>query len=533
MESANLKFRSDFVNALPGDPVEENRPRQVKGACYSRVNPTPLSAPKLISFSKPLAQQLGLPESWLRSQQAESVLGGNEILPGMIPYAMCYGGHQFGNWAGQLGDGRAINLGEYLAPDGQTWTWQLKGAGKTPYSRFGDGLAVLRSSLREYLCSEAMFHLGVPTTRALSLIGTGALVIRDMFYDGNPKREPGAIVCRIAPSFLRFGNYEILAAQKNDAILRQLVDYTISRFFPDLEKGNPNLYESWFTEVAIRTARLVIHWMRVGFVHGVMNTDNMSILGLTIDYGPYGWIDHYDPDWTPNTTDAEGRRYSYGNQPQIAQWNLIQLANSIYPLFSDVDPLQRGLDTYVETIEREYRSMQLSKLGLKDDGRQEKKECIAELERLFSLGEIDMTIFFRKLGDIPIPIDLHAPSCLSEYVQSWLAPAFYDWDSFIGAQGGRLIDWLKSYLALADGDEPDRVLRKVSMDRVNPRIVVRNYMAQQAIEAAEKGDFTELENLMKAIQRPYDDVPESDQYFAKRPDWARTRAGCSMLSCSS
>ena len=239
------------------------------------------------------------------------------------------GGHQFGHWAGQLGDGRAISLGEAVLADGQRRELQLKGAGPTPYSRSADGRAVLRSSIREFLCSEAMHHLGIPTTRALSLVGTGEGVVRDMFYDGHPEVEPGAIVCRVAPSFLRFGHFELPSQRGDTSLLQALADFCIARDFPHLRGRGEPLYADWFAEVCERTARLVAGWMRVGFVHGVLNTDNMSILGLAIDYGPYGWIDAYDPDWTPNTTDATGRRYRFGWQPRVANWNLGQLARAL------------------------------------------------------------------------------------------------------------------------------------------------------------------------------------------------------------
>ena len=270
---------------------------------------TKVAAPKTIAYSREVAALLDLDRAECESELFAQVFGGNQLLEGMDPYAMCYGGHQFGNWAGQLGDGRAINLGEVLNRKGEHWTLQLKGAGPTPYSRTADGLAVLRSSIREFLCSEAMFHLGVPTTRALSLVSTGEQVMRDMFYDGNPKFEPGAIVCRVAPSFVRFGNFQIFAARGDIENLKRLVDFTIVNDFPHLGAPSPEVYASWFEEVCVRTCEMIVHWMRVGFVHGVMNTDNMSILGLTIDYGPYGWLEDYDPGWTPNTTDASGKRY--------------------------------------------------------------------------------------------------------------------------------------------------------------------------------------------------------------------------------
>ena len=280
---------------------------------------------------------------------------------------MAYGGHQFGNWAGQLGDGRAINLGEVIGRDGQHWALQLKGAGATPYSRTADGLAVLRSSIREFLCSEAMHHLGVPTTRALSLIQTGEQVMRDMMYDGNAEFEPGAVVCRVSPSFVRFGNFQLFAARDELDELRALTNFVIQQHFPhllgDLELESPELVAAFFDAVCQRTVRMVVEWMRVGFVHGVMNTDNMSILGLTIDYGPYGWLDDYDPDWTPNTTDAQHRRYRYGQQANVALWNCYQLANALYPLVNNSQPLEASLEAFQASYQSEWHSMMASKLG--------------------------------------------------------------------------------------------------------------------------------------------------------------------------
>ena len=303
-----LRFDNGFVRELPGDPEQGHRRREVRAAVWSPTAPTPVAAPTLLAHSREVAALLGLDDADVASPAFVQVFGGNALLSGMQPYAGNYGGHQFGQWAGQLGDGRAITLGEVVNARDERWELQLKGAGPTPYSRTADGRAVLRSSIREFLCSEAMHHLGVPTTRALSLVGTGEPVVRDMFYDGHPKPEPGAIVCRVAPSFLRFGHYQLPASRGDTDLLRTLVDFTIRRDFPHLSGEGEALYAAWFAEVCERTAVMVAHWMRVGFVHGVMNTDNMSVLGLTIDYGPYGWIDNYDPDWTPNPTDAQGRR---------------------------------------------------------------------------------------------------------------------------------------------------------------------------------------------------------------------------------
>src|SRR5688572_11295980 len=358
-----LRFDNAFVRELPADPQPGNHRRQVHGALYSPVDPTPVASPKVIAYSAEVAELVGLSRAEVQSGDFAQVFGGNALLAGMEPYAANYGGHQFGHWAGQLGDGRAITLGEAINASGERWELQLKGAGLTPYSRGADGRAVLRSSIREFLCSEAMHHLGVPTTRALSLVATGEPVVRDMFYDGHPKAEPGAIVCRVAPSFLRFGNFELPYARGDLDLLRTLADFCIARDFPELVGEGETLYGDWFATVCERTAILMAHWMRVGFVHGVMNTDNLSILGLTIDYGPYGWIDDFDPDWTPNTTDAGGRRYRFGWQPKIAYWNLTRLAHAISPLFNDVAPLNAGLQRYLDRFVDEDRANTARKLG--------------------------------------------------------------------------------------------------------------------------------------------------------------------------
>ena len=366
-----LNFDNRFVRELPADPSQEPGRRQVHGALYSRVHPTPVAAPRLVAWSRECADLLGLAEADVTSPAFAEAMAGNVLVPGSEPFAANYGGHQFGHWAGQLGDGRAITLGEAINAGGQRLELQLKGAGPTPYSRSADGRAVLRSSVREFLVSEAMHHLGVPTTRALCLVATGEDVIRDMFYDGRPRAEPGAIVCRVAPSFIRFGNFELPASRGDVALLARLVEFTIRRDFPELvADGQPvdaALRARWFAEVCERTAVMVAHWMRVGFVHGVMNTDNMSILGLTIDYGPYGWIDDFDLDWTPNTTDAEGRRYRFGHQAQIAYWNLTRLASALVPLFDDHDPLHEGLARYEAVYVDTFREHAAAKLGLFND----------------------------------------------------------------------------------------------------------------------------------------------------------------------
>lgn len=517
-----LRFDNAFVRDLPGDPDTGPGVRQVHGALYSRVDPTPVAAPALLAHSAEMAAALGFSEAEVASAEFARAFAGNALLPGMQPYAANYGGHQFGAWAGQLGDGRAISLGEALADDGRRWELQLKGAGPTPYSRSADGRAVLRSSIREFLCSEAMHHLGVPTTRALSLVGTGEDVVRDMFYDGRPQAEPGAIVCRAAPSFLRFGNFELPASRGDTALLKTLVDFCIRRDFPHLGEPGERAYGEWFGEVAQRTATLMAHWMRVGFVHGVMNTDNLSILGLTIDYGPYGWVDDYDPDWTPNTTDAGRRRYRYGQQPQVAYWNLSRLAGALSPLIA-TEVLQDGLRRYVEAYNAAERDAIAGKLGLRDCG-DEDVALMQELRGWLQANEVDMTIFFRALAQADVGGDAADTGVFAD--------AFYD-PAKAGEGAPALRAWLARYAQRVRADAWPAHERVARMNAANPRYVLRNYLAQQAIDRAEQGDPGGVAELLEVMRRPYEDQRGREAFAARRPQWAREKAGCSMLSCSS
>jgi serine/tyrosine/threonine adenylyltransferase len=529
---ATLQFDNRFTDRLPPDPDPTNQRRQVPGACYSRVKPTPVKAPQLVAVSREVADLLDLSMETCQSDEFVQVFSGNRLLPGMQPFAMCYGGHQFGNWAGQLGDGRAINLSEVVNARGDRWVLQLKGAGPTPYSRRADGLAVLRSSIREFLCSEAMFHLGVPTTRALSLTLTGEQVERDMFYDGHPRLEPGAVVCRVAPSFLRFGNFQIHAARGEIDLLKQLVDYTLFTDFPELGPPSTQTVERWFDEVCRRTADMIVHWMRVGFVHGVMNTDNMSILGLTIDYGPYGWLENYDPDWTPNTTDAAGRRYRFGHQPAVAHWNLAQLANAIYPLIGEVDPLQAALDHFVHTYQSGWREMIAGKLGFTRFEPATDKSLVADLFTILPQAETDMTIFFRRLADL----DGRTLADKEKDDDALLAPlmeAYYLPDQLTPDLRRQTADWIRCYMARTRRDDASPATRRRRMNALNPKYVLRNYLAQQAIDKAEAGDFSMIHELLELLRHPYDEQPGKEGFAAKRPEWARHRPGCSMLSCSS
>lgn len=523
---APLRFTRRFLDALPGDDRTDRDSRPVVSALWSRVQPTQVPAPRLLAWSRPLAGELGLDEALMQDEATTQVLAGNTLWPGMDPYAANYGGHQFGHWAGQLGDGRAIVLGELLAADGSIQDLQLKGAGRTAYSRRGDGRAVLRSSLREYLCSEAMHVLGVPTTRALSLVATGDDVVRDMFYDGNPRPEPGAIVCRVAPSFLRFGSFELPSSRGDVGLLRTLADFVLRTHFADLGAPGRDGYAAMLREIAARTARLVAHWQAVGFVHGVLNTDNLSVLGLTIDYGPYGWIDDLDFGWTPNTTDAGQRRYAFGNQPGIGLWNVARLGEALLPLLEDderivEDTLAHYQQVYAEAATRRFGD----KLGLSFDGQRGDGDLLQRLFDWLQAQPTDMTLFFRALGPL-----LLAPT-LPAVLPATLRAAFYGPVPEDHLATGR--QWLADWWARVHQEPLPMAEVAARMARVNPRYVLRNWLAQTAIDAASNGDTTVLERLFTALQRPFDEQPEFAQFAEKRPEWARSKPGCSALSCSS
>jgi serine/tyrosine/threonine adenylyltransferase len=525
-----LHFDNRFVRELPADPETDNFTRQVQAALWSSVRATPVAAPKLLAYSREVADMLGLNDADMHDADMVNTLGGNQLLPGMQSYATRYGGHQFGNWAGQLGDGRAILLGE-LMHKAERYELQLKGAGETPYSRRADGRAVLRSSVREFLCSEAMHHLGVPTTRALSLVTTGEQVVRDMFYDGHPQMEQGAIVCRVAPSFTRFGHFEILASRDELDLLKRMISFTIDRDFSawyatqthKIVAYNPPaaLIAAWFGEICERTAVMIAHWMRVGFVHGVMNTDNMSILGLTIDYGPYGWVDNFDPGWTPNTTDAQGRRYCYGRQPDIARWNLERLADALFTVCPDAKALAQGISRYDQVYMQELTQSLTGKFGW-DNWQETDGDLINRCFELMPRAEVDMTLFFTHLAEL----DIQNPQL------DILKPAFYTEQGYQN-YASDFNDWLKLYAQCCQHSTLTPAQRLSKMHSHNPRYVLRNYMAQQAIDLAETGDTSLIETLLTLLRNPYTPQTGMEKFAEKRPDWARQKAGCSMLSCSS
>ena len=520
-----LNIQDTFNKELPADPNKNNTRRQVFEACYSFVTPRVPSNPEVIHVSKEMAENLGISDEDIQSKDFLEIFTGAKVMEGTEPYSMCYGGHQFGNWAGQLGDGRAINLPEVVHKN-QRWALQLKGAGETPYSRTADGLAVLRSSIREHLCSEAMYHLGVPTTRSLSLSLTGDQVLRDMMYDGNSAYEKGAVVCRVAPSFIRFGNFQIFASRSDTVNLKKLTDYTIKHFFPEIEGDSKSNYVQFFNAVLDKTLAMVIEWHRVGFVHGVMNTDNLSILGLTIDYGPYGWLEGYDNNWTPNTTDRQNARYRFGNQAGVALWNLYQLANALYLLVEDSKPFEDALERYKTDFSEAKMKMMRAKLGLTLEYEGDVNLMIA-LEKILELTETDMTIFFRLLATVQKTTD--TPESILEKAK----PAFYKPEELEGQILKDWKVWLKNYLSRLKVELQSDEDRLTQMNLSNPKYVLRNYMAQIAIDAADQGDYSIISELHEVLKQPYAEQPDFEKWFAKRPEWARNKVGCSMLSCSS
>ena len=477
----------------------DNRYGRLPPGFYTRLAPTPLPDPYLVAFNPAAADLIGLaPEEAQRAEFAE-IFCGNRLLPGFDPLAAVYAGHQFGMFVPQLGDGRAILLGEAAGAQGR-WDLQLKGAGKTPYSRMGDGRAVLRSSIREYLASEAMHALGIPTTRALAIVGSDQPVIRENV-------ESAAVLTRMAPSHVRFGSFELFSSRRQHEHVRTLADYVIDQHYPQLREARaPHL--ELLREVIARTAKLVAQWQAVGFCHGVMNTDNMSILGLTIDYGPYGFIEGFDWGHVCNHSDDSGR-YAYNMQPRIAHWNLYCLAQALLPLI-EVDEAETVLGEYEGQFERHYSALMRAKLGLATEQAGD-AALLQDTLTLLHQARADYTSFFRRLGNFDsAPGADNAP----------LRELFADRDAFAA--------WAGRYRArLALEAEPER---KPRMDSVNPKYVLRNYLAETAIrKAADERDYGEIARLMLVLARPYDEQPAMQAYAEPAPQWASALS----VSCSS
>ncbi|MDF2551898.1 MAG: YdiU family protein [Chryseobacterium sp.] len=512
----NLKnIKQPFIETFPGDfsknPIQRNTPKVL----FSTVDPVGFDEPKLIVFNEKLSEEIGLGK--LDDHDLDFLVGNN--LPENIKtYATAYAGHQFGNWAGQLGDGRAILAGEIENKKGQKTELQWKGAGSTPYSRHADGRAVLRSSVREYLMSEAMYHLGVPTTRGLSLSFTGENVVRDMMYSGNPQEENGAVVVRTAESFLRFGHFELMSAQKEIDTLQKLTDFTIENYFPEITSEGEQKYKDFFQSVCTKTADLMVEWFRVGFVHGVMNTDNMSILGLTIDYGPFSMMDEYDLNFTPNTTDLPGRRYAFGKQGQISQWNLWQLANALFSLIKEENFLEETLNSYGTYFWEAHDKMLCKKFGF-DQLLETDEEFFTNWQGLMQELQLDYTLFFNLLEKTDSITDLKTDFQKISYT------------ILDEVKLKKLENFLQIYKVRLEKNEISRTESLDSMKKTNPKFLLRNYLLFECIEEINEGKTEMFEKLTKALENPYEEFfPE---FSVKRPSNYDDISGCSMLSCSS
>ncbi|GAB3538677.1 YdiU family protein [Noviherbaspirillum agri] len=495
------------LDALPLD----NSFASLPATFYTRLHPTPVPAPYLVCTSESAAELINLDPGEFDKEECIQTFAGNRTLPGSVPLASVYSGHQFGVWAGQLGDGRAILLGDVPAnkvsfsesPDSHgRIELQLKGSGLTPYSRMGDGRAVLRSSIREFLCSEAMAALGIPTSRALCVIGSDMRVMRET-------PETSAIATRMAPSFIRFGSFEHWSYNDRKEELKTLADFVIDRFYPGL-RSVPNPYQAMLAEVTRRTAELMAQWQAVGFMHGVMNTDNMSILGLTIDYGPFGFMEAFNATHICNHTDRQGR-YAYHMQPQIGQWNCFALGQALLPLIGEVDDAQAALEGYKSAYENKLDALLHAKLGLQTKQPEDAK-LIDDMFALLQKNHADFTLFFRRLGDL----QLDNPSA-----DSPLRDLFIDRPAFDA--------WARQYRARLQQENSQDLARKHVMHAVNPKYVLRNYLAQIAIERAQNKDFTEVAKLLSILEHPFDEQPENDKYAALPPDWASELE----VSCSS
>ena len=480
----------------------DNSYARLPEAFYAKVNPTPFqAAPFLISANRAAMELLDLGPDEATRPEFAGVFGGSLLVPGMDPLAMLYSGHQFGVYVPQLGDGRAILLGEIVNGRGERWDLHLKGAGMTPFSRDGDGRSVLRSAIREYLCCEAMHGLGIPTTRALCLVGSEDQVYREQV-------ETGATIVRMAPSHVRFGTFEIFYYRKQHEHLQRLADYVIEMHFPHLAHA-ADKYLRFFAEVVERTAKLIAQWQAVGWSHGVLNTDNMSILGLTLDYGPYGFMDDYDPGFICNHSDYNGR-YAFNQQPYIGLWNLSCLAQTLLPL-APKEELKTALDGYQATVDRYYRDHMRMKLGLTED-RGDDEALLQELKSLMVGSRVDYTIFWRELGTFS-----SAPAAKNERLREhFLNPDRFD------AWAGQYRERLHSEQSL---DEE----RRIRMDLVNPKYILRNYLAQGAIEKAQQKDYSEIDRLLTLLHDPYTDHAGMHSYAAAPPNWGKHLS----VSCSS
>ncbi|XP_062519846.1 protein adenylyltransferase SelO, mitochondrial-like [Corticium candelabrum] len=584
-----LCFDNAVLRTLPIDDIKENFVRRVRGACFSLISPTPVKKPKLVAFSRSAMGLLDLGDEEMKRADAAVYFSGNCLLFGSVTAAHCYCGHQFGRFAGQLGDGAAVYLGEIINQSGQRWEIQLKGAGRTPYSRTADGRKVLRSSVREFLCSEAMHHLGIPTTRAGTCVTSDTMVPRDNLYNGNVINERATVILRIAPTFIRFGSFEIVKPEDastgregpsvgNKDILVALLDYVVSSFFPDIcseyEYGSEDRYLEFFKEVVRVTARLVALWQCVGFTHGVINTDNMSVIGLTIDYGPFGFMDHYYPDYVPNKTDSAGF-YAYIKQPERCRWNLEKLAEAL-ALVLPVERSKAELKLFDTEFEKCYTEKMKLKFGLLYHQSDEDSDLFESFFETMHQTGSDFTNSFRCLSRFPLPgaaneeqakldvLDYLVSQCskrqdllkrssvnmeqrqltmlmdlgrANPLVLSLLGVSMEQLQREVEMQEQRQqlevmgdeekeasdrqhwSKWLDQYSerlskeleALYEMTIQELQDRRISvMNSNNPRFILRTYLAQNAIKLAEDGDFSEVSRLLRLLESPFSDEAHID-----------------------
>uniref|UniRef100_A0A6G1R435 Selenoprotein O n=1 Tax=Hypotaenidia okinawae TaxID=2861861 RepID=A0A6G1R435_9GRUI len=511
-----------LLDPFPIDVIQENYVRNVRNCIFSVVHPTPFkSRVHLVAVSKEVLENiLDLDISVKGTSDFLQFVSGGKVIFGSVPLAHRYGGHQFGSWAGQLGDGRAHLLGVYTNRHGERWELQLKGSGKTPYSRNGDGRAVLRSSVREFLCSEAMHYLGIPTSRAASLVVSDDDVWRDQFYNGNIKKERGAVVLRVAKSWFRIGSLEILAHSGELDLQRRLLDFIIQEHFPSIAMNDSNRYLEFFSTVVSETADLMALWMSVGFAHGVCNTDNFSLLSVTIDYGPFGFMDSYDPNFVPNTSDDEGR-YKIGNQANVGLFNLSKLLQALKPL---LDPRQKQLasqilEGYGERYYMRLTELFKTKLGLLGEN-EDDNYLIAFLLKLMEDTKADFTMTFRQLSEITADQlqELHIPE------EFWALQDLGKHQLFS--------EWVAMYLWRLHRNKSDSdTQRRTRMTTVNPRYILRNWMAESAVQKANLNDFSEVHLLQQILQRPFQrqQAAEEAGYSLRPPAWAKDL----KVSCSS
>ena len=510
------KITQQYYQLFPADTSGNIMQRQTPGVLLAETPISGFTDAELIIFNKNLSEEIGLGK--IENEQDFWFLNAATAPQHLKTYATAYAGHQFGNWAGQLGDGRAIFAGEIADKNGKKTELQWKGAGATPYSRHADGRAVLRSSVREYLMSEAMFHLGIPTTRALSLSLSGENVVRDMLYDGNPQYEKGAVMMRTAESFLRFGHFELISAQNDISLLTKLADFTIENYFPKIDPKNPTKYSEFFAQVAERTSDMIVEWYRVGFVHGVMNTDNMSILGLTIDYGPFSFLDEYSLNFTPNTTDLPGRRYAFGNQAKIAQWNLWQLAIALFPLIKDEKVLEKTLNDFSTDFWKKHDKMMAAKFGFNEVLNGDDL-FFTNAQNLMAELTIDYTLFFNELESITEDTDM----------KSHFENIFYN--TITDEQFVNFKDFISSYLGRLKLNTISKTESRKLMQKSNPKFILRNYILFECINEINDGKKDLLHKILKALENPYEELfPEFSQ---KRPPFYDGQTGSSTLSCSS